>query len=210
MDDVVIVAALRTAVGKFGGSLAKTPASDLGAHVIKALLAKTKYPNGFSFHIVTSPENEPIAGAQQAYEFVQSNLADIGVTMDIQVRDNATSNAAYMKEKADDECVTFDRGYDTDFILDMGYYGKGCVPNGLNDQCFNDPNVDALMEKAYTAKDIKEWRSLHQQAQRLIVEDAGSIPLVHGLRPMASLKSVKNWLPAKAWLQFPGYAWLDN
>jgi len=41
MDDVVIVAALRTAVGKFGGTLAKTPASDLGAHVIKALLAKT-------------------------------------------------------------------------------------------------------------------------------------------------------------------------
>ena len=41
MDDVVIVAALRTAVGKFGGTLAKIPASDLGAHVIKALLAKT-------------------------------------------------------------------------------------------------------------------------------------------------------------------------
>jgi acetyl-CoA C-acetyltransferase len=41
MDDVVIVAALRTAVGKFGGTLAKTPAADLGAHVIKALLAKT-------------------------------------------------------------------------------------------------------------------------------------------------------------------------
>jgi len=41
MDEVVIVAALRTAVGKFGGTLAKIPASDLGAHVIKALLAKT-------------------------------------------------------------------------------------------------------------------------------------------------------------------------
>jgi acetyl-CoA C-acetyltransferase len=41
MDDVVIVAALRTAVGKFGGSIAKVPAADLGAHVIKALLAKT-------------------------------------------------------------------------------------------------------------------------------------------------------------------------
>jgi len=41
MDDVVIVAALRTAVGKFGGTLAKIPASDLGAHVIKALLART-------------------------------------------------------------------------------------------------------------------------------------------------------------------------
>jgi acetyl-CoA C-acetyltransferase len=41
MDDVVIVAAGRTAVGKFGGSLAKTPAAELGAHVIKGLLAKT-------------------------------------------------------------------------------------------------------------------------------------------------------------------------
>jgi len=41
MDDVVIVAAMRTAVGKFGGSLAKVPAADLGAHVIRGLLAKT-------------------------------------------------------------------------------------------------------------------------------------------------------------------------
>src|SRR5687768_12349770 len=41
MDDIVIVAALRTAVGKFGGTLAKITAADLGAQVIKALLAKT-------------------------------------------------------------------------------------------------------------------------------------------------------------------------
>ena len=41
MNDVVIVGALRTPIGKFGGTLAKTPASDLGAHVIKALLERT-------------------------------------------------------------------------------------------------------------------------------------------------------------------------
>ena len=39
MEEVVIVAALRTAVGKFGGSVAKVPAADLGAQVIKALLS---------------------------------------------------------------------------------------------------------------------------------------------------------------------------
>ena len=38
MDDVVIVAAKRTAVGNFGGSLAAIPAADLGATVIKSLL----------------------------------------------------------------------------------------------------------------------------------------------------------------------------
>jgi acetyl-CoA C-acetyltransferase len=41
MEDVVIVAAGRTAIGKFGGSLAKVPATELGAQVIKQLLAKT-------------------------------------------------------------------------------------------------------------------------------------------------------------------------
>jgi acetyl-CoA C-acetyltransferase len=41
MTDVVILAAGRTAIGKFGGALAKLPAADLGAHVIRALLAKT-------------------------------------------------------------------------------------------------------------------------------------------------------------------------
>ncbi len=42
MTDIVIVAATRTAVGKFGGSLAKTPATDLGAAVIIELLKRAK------------------------------------------------------------------------------------------------------------------------------------------------------------------------
>jgi len=41
MEDIVIVAAARTAIGKFGGSLAKVPATDLGSIVIKELLART-------------------------------------------------------------------------------------------------------------------------------------------------------------------------
>ena len=44
MEDIVIVAAARTAVGKFGGSLAKVPATELGAIVIKALLERTGIP----------------------------------------------------------------------------------------------------------------------------------------------------------------------
>jgi acetyl-CoA C-acetyltransferase len=40
--DIVIVAAARTAVGKFGGTLAKTPAPELGAAVITELLKRAK------------------------------------------------------------------------------------------------------------------------------------------------------------------------
>jgi acetyl-CoA C-acetyltransferase len=40
--DIVIVAAARTAVGRFGGTLSKTPASELGATVLRALLERSK------------------------------------------------------------------------------------------------------------------------------------------------------------------------
>ncbi len=41
MEDIVIVAAGRTAVGKFGGALGKTPATELGAAVVRAVLARS-------------------------------------------------------------------------------------------------------------------------------------------------------------------------
>lgn len=40
MEDIVIVSAARTAVGKFGGTLAKVPATELGAIVIRAALER--------------------------------------------------------------------------------------------------------------------------------------------------------------------------
>ena len=41
MPDAVIVAALRTAIGSFGGALAEVPAHDLGAAVIRALIRQS-------------------------------------------------------------------------------------------------------------------------------------------------------------------------
>src|SRR5499426_4213041 len=40
MEEIVIVGAARTPIGKFGGSLAKTPASELGALVIRRVLER--------------------------------------------------------------------------------------------------------------------------------------------------------------------------
>src|SRR5262249_3961368 len=42
MTEVVIAGAVRTAIGKFGGSIAKTPAPELGATVIRAMLESAK------------------------------------------------------------------------------------------------------------------------------------------------------------------------
>ncbi|KAF1022760.1 MAG: Acetyl-CoA acetyltransferase [Paracidovorax wautersii] len=42
MEDIVIVSATRTAVGRFGGALASVPATELGATVIKEVLERAK------------------------------------------------------------------------------------------------------------------------------------------------------------------------
>jgi acetyl-CoA C-acetyltransferase len=41
MEEIVIAGAARTAIGKFGGTLARTPAADLGAHIIRKLLERS-------------------------------------------------------------------------------------------------------------------------------------------------------------------------
>jgi len=46
MTDVVIASAARTAVGSFGGSFANTPAHDLGAAVLEALVARAGIEKG--------------------------------------------------------------------------------------------------------------------------------------------------------------------
>jgi len=42
MEEIVIVGAVRTPIGKFGGTLAKTPAADLGALVIRKALERAR------------------------------------------------------------------------------------------------------------------------------------------------------------------------
>ena len=84
MQDVVIVAAGRTAVGKFGGSLAKVPSADLGAHVINALLAKTGLSGAAVSEVILGQVLTAGAGQNPARQAViRSGLPDMVPAMTI-------------------------------------------------------------------------------------------------------------------------------
>ncbi len=77
MQDVVIVAAGRTAIGKFGGSLAKTSAADLGATVIRGLLAKTGLDGNLVNEVILGQVLTAGAGQNPARQAViKSGLPD--------------------------------------------------------------------------------------------------------------------------------------
>ena len=70
MEDVVIVAAARTAVGKFGGSLSKVPAPELGATVVKALLARAKLSGDQVNEVILGQVLQAAAGQNPARQAV--------------------------------------------------------------------------------------------------------------------------------------------
>jgi acetyl-CoA C-acetyltransferase len=68
--DIVIVAAARTAVGKFGGTLAKTPAPELGATVIKALLERARLTGDQVGEVILGQVLQAAAGQNPARQSV--------------------------------------------------------------------------------------------------------------------------------------------
>ena len=63
MQDVVIVAATRTAIGRFQGGLADLPATKLGEIVVRRLLADTGVDPATVFFLVGDGDGAPSAGA---------------------------------------------------------------------------------------------------------------------------------------------------
>ena len=78
-DDIVIVAAQRTAVGKFGGSLAGTAAPELGAHVVKGLLAKAGVPGDAVSEVIMGQVLAAGSGQNPARQTVIKAGLPIGV-----------------------------------------------------------------------------------------------------------------------------------
>jgi len=78
-QDIVIVAAVRTAVGKFGGSLAKTPAPELGAVVLKALLERTGLSSGQIGEVILGQVLTAGSGQNAARQAVIKAGFDAGV-----------------------------------------------------------------------------------------------------------------------------------
>ena len=68
--DIVIVAAARTAVGKFGGTLASTPAPELGAVVINELLKRAKLEGGQIGEVILGQVLQAGAGQNPARQSV--------------------------------------------------------------------------------------------------------------------------------------------
>jgi len=126
MQDVVIVAAGRTAVGKFGGSLAKTSAVDLGATVIRGLLAKTGLDGNLVNEVIMGQVLTAGAGQNPARQAViKSGLPEHVAAMTINKVCGSGLKATHLAAQA---IMTGD----ADIIIAGGQENMSASPHVLN------------------------------------------------------------------------------
>jgi peptide/nickel transport system substrate-binding protein len=137
----------------------------------RQLLTEAGYPNGLEISSIKSPGGESAKMSQ----VIQQNLADVGISCEIDILEINTLFQSY--EKGD-----FDLGtmgffclkdfFNVDLLLTMKY-GPG--PNPAR---YSNPRVDALFDEGIREYDPAEREKIYKQIINIVNEDAPYAPLV--------------------------------
>ena len=142
-------------------------------------------------------------------EFIQQSLAEINIQITFEVvelenlylhwRAGAKSdmNATKGITAINLGYVTADPFYAITRFADSRYI----APNGVNWGGFNDPKVDALLDKIRTTFDVKVQDGLLAQVHETMVNEALMLWVVHDTNPHALSPKVKEFVQAQHWFQ---------
>jgi peptide/nickel transport system substrate-binding protein len=142
-------------------------------------------------------------------EFVQQSLAEINIDISFEVvelenlylhwRSGAKSdmNAGKGITAINLGYVTADPFYAITRFADSRYV----APNGVNWGGFNDPKVDALIDKIRTTFDVKAQDALLAQVHETMVDQALMLWVVHDTNPHVLSPKVKEFVQAQHWFQ---------
>jgi peptide/nickel transport system substrate-binding protein len=152
----------------------------------KQLLAQAGKPNGFAVSLLTR-SNNPIY--QQGAELIKDQLREAGIDVTIQLLENPASVAAMKAGEHQVAYIPGDRSPDPDGPVYPFFSTKGAVNAYTH---YSNPEVDALLEKGRTILDPAARKSIYQQAQRLIVDDAAVCVVVADQLTALSRANVHN------------------
>jgi ABC-type transport system substrate-binding protein len=164
----------------------------------KQLLAKAGYPNGLVLTDVARNAGNHPAVAQS----VQASLAKCGVTTKIVPVTQADYYGKYLNNPAASRQGTWDitePGWVPDWfgnngraIIEPLFDGRTYGPNSVDYGDYNNPKVDALIDKALATQDQQAAAALWHQADVQIMRDAAIIPIETQRLPLYHSSRVDN------------------
>ncbi len=170
--------------GLFGFSM-----DDGSVAAAQQLLADAGYPNGEGF-----PEFEILinnsVGHQTVAELVQEQLkTNLGLTCTI----SSQEWAVYQDTRTAGAFDMSRGGWLTDYMDPMGMLSIFTSDNYYNDPGYNNPDYDALLEKANTATDPAEHFQALYDAQELLMSDSPLIPIYHYVDVALARETLIGW-----------------
>lgn len=140
-------------------------------------------------------------------EFVQQNLAEVGIKVDFEVVEWNTMINMW-RAGAKSESVKGANGINFTYFIQDPFTAfirhldsKLVAPNGTNWGYYATPEMDALFEKARTTFDAKEQDAVLRQIHEKIVDEALFLFVTHDVNPRAMSAKVTGFVQAQNWFQ---------
>ena len=126
-------------------------------------------PASIKFSIICSDDTKKRAG-----EVIQANLKEIGINCEIESMDLAT----YLSATAEGDYTAAIGGYSSDSLLSyvVGVYHSSSI-NASNKTRLNNPEVDALIDKAKVTVDAAERKPIMEELSALLNEICSQAPI---------------------------------
>ena len=182
---------------KFDPEAAKKLLAEAGFSKAKPVTAKVLISSS------GSGQMQPLA----MNEYIQQNLADVGIKIEFEVAEwNTLINLWRAGAKSDlgkgASALNFSYFIQDPFTAFIRHLDSKLVaPNGTNWGFYQDPEMDALLEKARTTFEPKAQDAVLQKIHEKIVDDALFLFVTHDGAPRAMSPKVTGFVQAQNWFQ---------
>jgi len=180
-----------------GGYVERRDAFERNLDEARKLLASVGLQNGFDTTLITSTDGSGQIMPAQMAEFLQQNLAAIGIRVKIQTQEWISYLGVWARGMADDVGMAqMSWGMTSPYWLYIATSSDLQAPNGPNVGYYSNPKLDAAMNHAITALDPAEAERWWRTANDIVTDDAALAPIVNDKAPYVLAPYVKGFVSA--------------
>jgi len=166
----------------------------------KALLAEAGYPDGFSINW----DIYQYGTGEIVESWIQRDLRRVGVNVEMQLFEWVAYLGRWAGGQPDDVAMNhINWGMTVPSWTGIVARCDSFPPNGINSGWYCNPKVDELLDQAVAERDEARAAEIYQEANRIIMEDAGFAPIMQDLQPMMTAPNVRGFVnPPENWFDF--------